>query len=127
MATARDHSPPDVADREIVNTRGFDCSRDRLLRAWTEPTELTRWWGPKGFTTTFHEFDLRPGGAWRFTMHGPNGVDYPNHSVSREIVAPERIVFDHVSGPKFRLTATLAEDEDTTRLVFPMLFDAVAQ
>jgi len=127
MATTRDHSAPDGADREIFSTRIFDCSRERLFRAWIEPTELTRWWGPKGFTTTFHEFDLRPGGAWRFIMHGPNGVDYPNHSVFREIVAPERIVFDHVSGPKFQLIATLAEEGGKTRLVFRMLFETTAE
>jgi len=127
MATTRDHSAPDGTDREIVNTRVFDDSHERLFRAWTEPVELTRGWGPQGFTTTFHEFDLRPGGAWRFTMHGPNGVDYPNHSVFREIVAPECIVFDHVSGPKFRLIAILAEEEDKTRLVFRMLFETAAE
>ncbi len=50
-------------DREIVTTRVFDAPRERVFRAWTDPDHLAKWWGPKGFTNTFQEFDMRPGGA----------------------------------------------------------------
>ena len=62
-----------------------------MFDAFADPNRLTRWWGPKGFTSTFHEFDLRPGGVWRFVLHGPNGADYQNESVFVEVVKPERI------------------------------------
>jgi len=115
------------SDREIVSTRVFDAPRERVFQAWTDPEHLARWWGPKGFTNTFHEFDPRPGGVWGFVMHGPDGVDYKNRSVFVEIVKPERIVFDHVSGPRFRVTATFAEEAGRTRLTWLMLFETAAE
>jgi uncharacterized protein YndB with AHSA1/START domain len=116
-----------MSDREIVTTRLLDWPRERVFRTWTDPAHLARWWGPKGFTNTFHEFDLRPGGLWRFVMHGPNGADYQNKSVFAEIVPPERIVFDHISGPKFRATAIFAEEADKTKLTFRQLFETAAE
>ena len=126
MSEDGDATPP-IADLQIVSTRVFDFPRDLVFRAWTEPAHLAHWWGPKGFTNSFHEFDLRPGGNWRFAMHGPDGVDYKNHSVFVEIVAPERIVFDHVSGPHYRVTATFdALSDEQTRITFRMGFETPA-
>jgi uncharacterized protein YndB with AHSA1/START domain len=65
--------------------------------------------------------DVRPGGAWKFVMHGPDGTNYPNHSVFVEVVRPERIVFDHIA-PNFRATATFTELGGRTRLEWKMLF-----
>ncbi len=112
---------------EFVSTRVIDAPRELVFKAWTDPKHLAKWWGPKGFTNTFHEFDLRPGGVWRFVMHGPDGVDYQNKSVFVEIVKPERIVFNHVSGPQFQVAATFAEQGRKTRVTFRMLFDTVAE
>jgi uncharacterized protein YndB with AHSA1/START domain len=105
-----------TADREIVTTRVMDAPRELVFKAWTDPDHLVHWWGPKGFTNTFHEFDLKPGGVWRFVMHGPDGGDYQNESVFVEIVKPERIVFHHVSAPQFQVTVTLAEQAGKTKL-----------
>ena len=69
--------------------------------AWTDPKQLTRWWAPNGFSSTFQEFDVRPGGTWRFFLHGPDGKDYKNTIIYQEIVKPERIVSQHVSARKF--------------------------
>ncbi len=68
--------------------------------------------------------DVRPGGVWRFVMHGPDGVDYQNKMVYDEIVKPERIVYSHVSGPQFRATVTFAEQEagGKTKVTVRMLF-----
>lgn len=77
MSEDGDAIPP-IADLQIVSTRVFDFPRDLVFGAWTDPAHLAHWWGPKGFTNSFHEFDLRPGGNWRFVMHGPDGVDYRN-------------------------------------------------
>jgi uncharacterized protein YndB with AHSA1/START domain len=115
-----------VPDLEIVSTRSFDAPRERVFSAWTDPVRLARWWGPKGFRNTFHEFNLKPGGNWRFVMHGPDGVDYRNHSVFIEIAEPERIVFDHVSGPHFTVIASFDETGGKTRLTYRMVFDTTA-
>lgn len=114
------------ADREIVSRRLFRAPRARLFDAWADPTRLTRWFGPKGFTSTFEQFDLRPGGVWRFVLHGPNGANYRNESVFVEIVPPQRIVFDHVSAPIFQATATFAEQAGGTELTYRMRFPTAA-
>jgi uncharacterized protein YndB with AHSA1/START domain len=91
MADDSDSDP----DREIVVTRTIDGPRRLVFAAYTELRHLERWWGPDGFTTTTRAFEFRPGGAWDFIMHGPDGVDYDNHIVWQEIAPPERIVVLH--------------------------------
>jgi uncharacterized protein YndB with AHSA1/START domain len=93
-----------------------------------------RWWGPNGFTTTIYEMDVRPGGVWRHTMHGPDGTDYPNNSVFTEIVNHERIVYSHTGGKKgdeigapSTVSWTFEETPDgKTRLTLRMLFPSAA-
>jgi len=120
MKNLRIDPDTDTADREILSTPVVDAPRERVFNAWTDPVRLARWWGPKGFTNTFHEFDLRPGGHWRFVMHGPDGTDHQNESVFVEIVEPERIVFDHVSQHRFRVIATFEDLEGKTKVIFRM-------
>lgn len=115
-----------TANRKIVVTRLFDAPRDLVFQMWTDPKHIVQWWGPKGFTSTIYEMDVKPGGVWRFVMHGPDGVDYQNKVVYLEIVRPERIVYSHVSGPQFQMTVTLAEDGDKTRLTAQMLFESAS-
>lgn len=114
-----------VSDREIVSTRVFGVPRERVFQAWTDPLQLARWWGPKGFTNTFEVFDPKPGGSWRFVMHGPDGTDYRNESRFIEVAEPERIVFRHITGPLFQATATFADEGGGTRITWRMLFDTV--
>lgn len=116
-----------AADREIVTTRVVDAPRERVWRAWTDRAQVAQWWGPNGFTSTIHEMDLRPGGVWQFVMHGPDGVDYKNNSIFEEIVRPERLVYTHVSGPKFQATATFDEHGGKTTVTTRMLFDTAAE
>src|SRR3974377_1424041 len=84
--------------RCIVGTRVFHAPRDLVFSAWTDPKHLAQWGGPNGFTTTTYSFDMRPGGVWRFVMHGPDGRDYQNRITFEEIVRPERIVYRHGGG-----------------------------
>ena len=121
------NSQASPSDREIVTARLIDAPRERVFEAFADPDRLTRWWGPKGFTSTFREFDLRPGGYWRFVLHGPNGADYQNESVFVEIVKPERIVLDHVSAPKFRMTLTLDDRAGKTAITWRMGFETAEQ
>ncbi|MDQ0859854.1 SRPBCC domain-containing protein [Bacillus sp. V2I10] len=85
-----------VSEREIVITRVFDAPRDLVFDAWTKEEHLSKWWGPRGFTTTFQKFDMKPGGTWQFIMHGPDGFDYPNTNVFVEVVKPERSFLPHI-------------------------------
>lgn len=117
----------DASDRELVTTRVLNAPRERVFSAFSDAGHLAQWWGPEGFRNTFHELDLRAGGAWRYTMHGPNGADYPNESVFVEVVKPERIVIEHVSGPRFRLTITLAAEAGRTRLTWRQRFPTAAE
>ena len=79
------------ADRVLKITRTFDAPRSLVFQAWTEPEHMARWWGPRGFTSTVLKNDLRPGGAYRIHMVGPDG-DHWSQGVYREVVPPERLV-----------------------------------
>lgn len=110
---------------EIVSTRDFDFPRKVVFRAFTDPDRLARWWGPKGFTNTFQDFDLRPGGVWRFVMHGPDGSNYPLTKEFIEIVPVERIALRQIGGMhEFRMTMTFADEGERTRVVWRMRFDS---
>jgi uncharacterized protein YndB with AHSA1/START domain len=111
---ARDSLDLTSDPRSIVGTREFDAPRDLVFSAWTDPTHLAQWWGPNGFTTRTMSFDLRPGGAWRFVMHGPDGRDYQNLINFEEVIRPERIAYSHggaVDGEPVQFkTAVVLED-----------------
>jgi uncharacterized protein YndB with AHSA1/START domain len=112
------------ADCEIVSTRIMDASPALVFRAWTDPDILQKWWGPKGFTNTFKEYDLRPGGKWVFTMHGPEKGNYENACVFLKIEESSLLVWDRISQPLFRVVTTFEDAGDgKTNLIFRMQFD----
>ncbi len=80
----------------VVITRVFDAPRELVWQAWTDPKMLAQWFGPRGFTSSVPEWDLRVGGALRIVMHGPDGNDYPMKGAFREVVKPERLVFSNI-------------------------------
>ena len=109
--------------RKVRLTRDFDATRARVFKAWIEPAEMARWWGPHGFTNPVCELDARPGGVIRIDMQGPDGVVYPMSSIFQEIVEPERLVFTAVAEDKkggalieAHTTVTLAERKGRTTL-----------
>ena len=129
-APAESSEETTTSDREILLTRVFDAPRTLVFQAWTEPAHLAQWYGPQGFTTTTHAIDVRPGGAWRFTMHGPDGVDFDNLIVYLEIAPPERLVYQHGSADdpvQFETTVTFAEEDGRTRLTMRGVFRSVAE
>ncbi len=101
---------------EVHNSRVIDCPRDLVWRAWAEPEHLTKWFGPNGFTSTFHEFNFCEGGDWKFIFHGPDGKNYNNHSKFREIKKPERIVYEHISVPEYQGTITFEDHSNISSL-----------
>lgn len=117
----------DSADREMVIERVIHAPRELVFRAFTEPEHIKHWWGPNGFTNTIHEMEVRPGGVWRFIMHGPDGTDYPNKIVYVEVLPPERLVYEHSGdrgdGPvHFRSTVTLEAIDGKTKVTLRVLF-----
>jgi uncharacterized protein YndB with AHSA1/START domain len=109
---------------EISSTRIFKCPIELLFRAWSEPEHLKNWWGPKGFTNTFNEFDFRPGGKWSFVMHGPEKGNYNNEVEFIKIEPPSLIWWKRQSQPLFQVVTTFEKvDEEKTKLVFRMIFD----
>lgn len=110
-----------AVERQIVVGRVFHAPRELVFQAFTEQDHLAQWWGPTGFTLTTHAMDVRPGGTWRFLMHGPDGVDYPNTVVYEEIAAPARLVYRH-EDPEFRMTVTFDEFMGMTALTMRMVF-----
>ncbi len=98
-----------------------------ILRAFQDPERLARWWGPKGFRNTFHEFAFEPGGAWSYDMHGPDGTVYPNKSIF-DAISAERIVIRHLEPMhQFLLSITLSPEGEGTRLTWTMVFDSVEE
>jgi uncharacterized protein YndB with AHSA1/START domain len=121
----------DTADREMVISRLIDAPRDLVFKAWIHPDHVGQWWGPNGFSTTTHEIDVRPGGVWRYVMHGPDGADYPNRIDFREIAEPERIVYNHSGDSpedptRFETTVTFEDHGGKTLLTMRALFETVA-
>jgi uncharacterized protein YndB with AHSA1/START domain len=117
-----------TADREILISRNFDARRELVWDAWTDAKQVVKWWGPFGFSTTIREMDVKPGGKWNLTMHGPDGTDYPTKSVFVEVVKPERIVYTHSGGKKggpganFTGTWTFEEEAGKTKVTIRMIF-----
>ena len=94
-----------------------------VFAAFAAPQRLARWWGPDGFRNTFALCDFRSGGAWRFTMHGPDGRDYPNESQFVEVLPNARVVIRHLNAPHFVLTVELRAEGQGTRVQWTQVFD----
>lgn len=114
---------PSGASREITATRLFDAPRELVFDAWTDPTHISKWWGPVGFTTTTSKMDARTGGTWEHVMHGPDGTDYPNSIYYVEVLRPERIIYDHVLPPFFRSTSLFSVEGNKTRISVVLVFE----
>jgi uncharacterized protein YndB with AHSA1/START domain len=84
---------PELTREEIVITRVFDAPREMVFQAWTNPKQLAKWWGPRGFTCPRCDIDVRPGGLIRIDMRASNGTIYPMSGVYLEIIEPERITY----------------------------------
>ena len=115
-------------DREIVISRLIDAPRELVFDAWTDPERVVQWWGPRGFTTTTHKMEVKPGGVWIFVMHGPDGRDYQNKITYLEIVPPERLVYTHGGGEgdlepiSFQTTVIFVAEGNRTRVTLRSVF-----
>lgn len=113
---------------EIYLSRIYDAPVRLVWEAWTNENQVAKWWGPRGFTLTTKSKDLRPGGTWIYTMHGPDGTDYPNLTTYHEVIANERLVYDHgateSTPPLFRVTVTFAEKDGKTHMDMTMTLES---
>lgn len=109
---------------EIKITRVYDAPVDAVWDAWTDPEQVAQWWGPRGFTLTTHSKDLQPGGHWAYTMHGPDGTDYPNKTQYLEVEERRKLVYDHGGNddrpPMFRVTVLFSESAGKTKMDMTM-------
>lgn len=117
----------DISGREFVVSRLLNAPRELVWEVWTSPEHVKHWWGPNGFTNTIHEMEVKPGGVWRFMMHGPDGTDFPNKIVFKEVKKPERLVYTHSSDDendptRFQTTVTFEKQGDKTFLTMRALF-----
>lgn len=123
-----------AADRELSITRVFDAPRELVWKMFTDVNHLAQWWGPLGFTTTTYNIDVKPGGVWRFVMHGPDGRDYQNKITYVEVTEPSRLVYKHggegdkdVEPVNFTTTVTLDDaGGGKTRMSWRALFPSAA-
>ncbi len=116
-----------MKDREVHTTRVVTAARERVFAAWTDPEQLARWWGPNGFSNTFHRFELKPEGIWDFTMHGPPG-DFNNTCVFTRSAPPSSLEFDHLKEMHFyKAMVTFTEVPGGTRVDWIMRFDTAKE
>ena len=108
----------------LKTSREIPATVDQVFAAFSHPERLSRWWGPVGFTNTFHVCEFKNGGHWSFIMHGPDGRNYRNESVFAEIESPRKIVIEHVSEPKYRLTIVLAPSAVGTAVSWSQEFES---
>lgn len=113
-----------LSDDVVFTSRILEAGADEVFAAFGDAKRLARWWGPEGFTNTFHEFDFREGGRWVFVMHAPNGSDFANECVFREIRPGARIVIEHVVKPRYLLTVLLEEEAGGTCLSWHQKFES---
>lgn len=119
-------------ERMIIHAREFNAPRNLVFNAWTDPVKIGKWWGPTGFTTSTKQMEFSTGGEWIFTMHGPDGTDYPNHIVYTGIKEPEKIQYDHYKwknsikdSPLFKSTVTFEDLGGKCRVQMQLLFPTV--
>ncbi|MBI1317429.1 MAG: ATPase [Candidatus Hydrogenedens sp.] len=113
-------------DRSITISREMPFPRELVFSAFADGEHISQWWGPNGFSTTTSERDFRPGGAWRFIMHGPDGRDYENNITYGDIEPPARLTYSNRGGVKdpiaFHSTVTFDEVDGGTRVTLHLIF-----
>jgi uncharacterized protein YndB with AHSA1/START domain len=115
------------SSNEIRIQRVYDAPLEAVWDAWCDPEQAKHWWGPRGFTLTHNSKDLRPGGIWHYTMHGPDGTDWVNKTLYHEVIPYSKLVYDHggndEQAPLFRVTAQFTPlGENKTQLDMSMGF-----
>ena len=123
---------PDTSGRELVISREYNAPLALVWKAWTEPQHLAQWFGPDGFSITTYEFNFKPKGMWRFTMHGPDGRDFQNRIDFVEIVPHKKLAYAQggegdTAGIQFLVNVTFAEKTGKTTVTMHSVFPTKEQ
>ena len=111
-------------DLEIYSSRILNAGIDTVYEAFANPLHLQNWWGPEGFTNTFHEFDLKPEGRWILTMHGKETGNYENSSVFKTVLPEKLVAWKRISQPIFDMEVGFEKiNEFQTKISFRMIFE----
>lgn len=116
-----------IRSKELSMSRLINAPVDLVWKVWTDPEHIRNWWGPNGFTNIISKMEVKPGGEWDFVMHGPDGRDYKNKNVFKELVKNEKIVYDHVSAPKHQSTITFNKKGNKTLVSIQMIFETAEE
>jgi uncharacterized protein YndB with AHSA1/START domain len=108
----------------FTTSRAFSAPPEAVFAAFAAPERLSKWWGPDGFNNTFDTFEFKPGGLWRFIMHGPDGSNYPNEASFVSIEPARKIVIKHLSKPHFQLTIGLEAHGSGTLVTWEQSFES---
>ena len=122
-----ENSKNSTHDRELIISRKLDAPIGLVWEAWTNAGHIANWWGPNGFTNTISKMDFFADGEWNLVMHGPDGTDYINKSIFKEIILHKKIVYDHVSAPHFTATINFEPQGEQTMINWHMLFETAEQ
>lgn len=107
----------------LSTQRTLPFAPEVVYDAFARAELLAAWWGPTGFTNTFEVFEFRPGGAWKFVMHGPDGTQYPNQSIFQALEPAALVVIRHDCAPFFTLSVKLSSVPGGTLVVWQQAFD----
>jgi len=113
-------------NRELLISRKLNAPVELVWEVWTKPEHIVKWWGPNGFTNTITKMDVVPGGEWNLVMHGPDGTDYKNKSIFKEVILYKKIVYEHIS-PRFVATIDFEEQGEQTLINWHMLFETAEE
>lgn len=113
-----------VNGNEIHIVRLYQAPVNAVWEAWVDKNQTAHWWGPRGFTLTTHSQDIRTGGHWAYTMHGPDGVDYGNKTLYHRVERLKCLEYDHGGNddrpPLFRVKVLFSEVKGQTKMEMTM-------
>ena len=69
----------DLDAKKIHVVREFNAPIEKVWKAWTEPDQLEKWWGPKPWVAKTKTMNFTVGGAWLYYMEGPEGQIHWSH------------------------------------------------
>ncbi len=114
----------DTSSRELLISQTLNAPIELVWEVWTQPQHLAQWWGPDGFSNTIQVMDVKPGGEFNLTMHAPDGTGYRNKSIYTEVVLHKKLVYDHLTGPKFTATVDFEAQGESTHIRWRLLFES---
>lgn len=120
-----------IQDNQLFISRLLHAPRELVFKMWTDPEHMPLWWGPNGFTNTIHAMDAQTGGFCEYTMHGPDGTDYPNYVKYTEIIPGRKIEYMHGTNAEdvadgFHVVTNFEDEEEGTRISMLMTFEDAA-